>query len=77
MNRIDWAAPSFIIPNKDGQVIFIYDFRRLKKKVKLTPCPLPHIKDILNKQSNLTYAATLYLIMSYYNIFLTGAANKL
>ena len=31
INRSEWAAPSFIIPKKDGRVRFISDFRRLKK----------------------------------------------
>ena len=40
------------------------------------PYPLPNIKDMLNKLPNFTYATTLYLIMGYYNILLTNAANK-
>ena len=77
VNHGKWAAPSFNIPDKDSPVIFISDFRRINKKIKCTPYPLPHIKDMVNKLSNFTYSTTLYLIMVYYNIFLTDAANKI
>ena len=77
INCNEWAALSFIIPKKDGQVRFISDFRRLNKQTKLTPYPLSHIKDMLNKLSNFTYATTLYLMMGYYNILLTDVARKL
>ena len=73
----EWATPSFIIPKKGGQVRLISDFRRLNDQIKCTLCPLPHIKDMLNKLSNFYYSTTLDLKMGYYNIFLTDAANKL
>jgi hypothetical protein len=55
----------------------VSDFRRLNKFIKRTPYPLPHIKDMLHKLSNFTYATTLDLIMGYYNITLTDAAKKI
>ena len=39
--------------------------------------PLPHIKYIIYKLSNFTSAATLDLIMGYYNLSLTDASNKI
>ena len=76
INCNEWAALSFIIPKKDGQVRFISDFRRLNKQIKRTPYPISHINDMLNKQSKFSYDTTLYLIMGYYNISLTDAAKK-
>ena len=76
INRSEWAAPSFIIPEKGGRFIFISDFRQLNKQCKRTPYPLPRIKYMLNNISSFTYATTLYLIIVYYNISLTDASKK-
>jgi hypothetical protein len=42
-NRSEWAAPTFIIPKKDGTVRFINDFRELNKRIKRKPFPIPNI----------------------------------
>ena len=34
-------APPFIIPNINGTVRFISDFRELNKKIKTKPFPIP------------------------------------
>ena len=72
MNHSEWAAPVFIIPKKDGRVRFVTDFRKLNAQIKLSPYPLPHIKDMLLKVSNFTYATALDLVMGYYNIRLSS-----
>ena len=77
VNRSEWAAPAFIIAKKDGRVRFISDFCKLNKQIKRTPYPLPHIKDMLLKVSNFTYATALDLVMGYYNIRLSDDASKL
>jgi hypothetical protein len=33
VNRSEWAAPSFVIPKKDGAARFILDFRELNKRI--------------------------------------------
>ena len=38
-NNSEWAAPTFIIPKKNGTVRFISDFRELNKKIKRKPFP--------------------------------------
>ena len=75
INHSEWAAPTFIIPKKDGRVRFVTDFRRLNKQIRRTPYPLPHIKDMLLKVSHFTYATALDL--GYYNITLSPDASKL
>ena len=77
VNRSEWAAPTFIVPKKDGRVRFVTDFRKLNKQIKRSPYPLPHIKDMLLKVSHFTYATALDLVMGYYNITVSDESKKL
>ncbi len=45
-----WAAPTFIIPKKNGTVWFISDFRYLNKCLVRKPYPIPKIADVLLNQ---------------------------
>jgi len=47
VNRSEWAAPTFIIPKKDGSVRFISDFRELNKRILRKPHPIPNVQDML------------------------------
>jgi len=68
VNRSEWAAPTFIIPKKDGSVRFISDFRELNKRIKRKPYPIPKIQDMLLKLEGFKYATSLDLNMGYYHI---------
>jgi len=50
INDSEWAAPTFIIPKKDGTVRFISDFRELNKRTKRNPFPIPKIIDLMKKR---------------------------
>jgi len=67
-SNTEWAAPTFIIPKKEGTVRLVTDFRQLNKALIRKPFPIPNIQDILQKIGGFTYATALDLNMGYYNI---------
>ena len=77
INHSEWAAPTFIIPKKDGTVRFISDFRELNKRIKRKPFPIPKIHDLLLKLEGFKYATSLDLNMGYYHIELSPFSKKL
>ena len=77
VNRSEWAAPTFIIPKKDGSVRFISDFRELNKRIKRKPYPIPKIQNLLLQLEGFQYATSLDLNMGYYHIELSPDAKKL
>ena len=77
VNRSEWAAPTFIIPKKDGTVRFISDFRQLNLRIKRKPFPIPKIQDLLLKLEGFQHATSLDLNMGYYHIKLTPFSRSL
>jgi hypothetical protein len=77
VNRSEWAAPTFIIPKKDGSVRFISDFRELNKRIRRKPFPIPKIQDMLLKLEGFKYATSLDLNMGYYHIELSPHSKQL
>ena len=77
VNRSEWAAPTFIIPKKDGTVHFISDFRELNKRIKRKPFPIPKIQDLMQKLEGFQYGTSLDLNMGYYHIELSPASKKI
>jgi Reverse transcriptase (RNA-dependent DNA polymerase) len=77
VNRFEWAAPTFIIPKKDGSVRFISDFRELNKRIKCRPYPIPKIQNLLLQLEGFQYATSLDLNMGYYHIELNADAKNL
>ena len=47
INNSDWAAPTFVIPKKNGQPRFVSDFRVLNANLRRKPYPIPSIQDLL------------------------------
>ena len=77
VNRSEWAAPTFIIPKKDGTVRFISDFRELNKRIRRTPYPIPKIQDLLLKLEGFKHGTALDLNMGYYHIELSSESKEL
>ena len=77
INNSEWAAPTFIIPKKNGTVRFISDFRELNKRIRRKPFPIPRIQDLLLKLEGFKYASSLDLNMGYYHIELCPQSKRL
>jgi len=77
VNRSEWAAPTFIIPKKDGSVRLISDFRELNKRILRKPCPIPNIQDMLLNLEGFQWATSLDLNVGYYHIRLDPASKQL
>ena len=63
VNLSRWAAPTFLIPKKDGTVRFISDFRELNKRIKRRPYPIPHIQDMFLNLEAFKYAKRLKMVI--------------
>ena len=72
-----WAAATFVIPKKTGDVRVVTDFRKLNLVLKRKPFPLPRIGDLLQKLEGFTYATALDLSMGYYHIPLDEYSQEL
>ena len=73
----EWAAPTFAIPKKTGDIRIVTDFRRLNAVLKRKPFPLPKISDLLQKLSGFRYATAIDLSMGYYHIPIDSDSQKL
>jgi hypothetical protein len=77
VNCSEWAAPTFIVPKKDGTVQFTSDFRQLNTQIKRKTFPIPRIQDLLLKLEGFQYATSLDCHMGYYHIELTQFSKSL
>jgi hypothetical protein len=73
----EWAAPTFIIPKKNGAVRFISDFSKLNEMLKWKPYPIPKIAQMLQELEEFAYATSLDLSMGYYTFKLDSDTQKL
>jgi len=77
VNQSQWAAPTFVIPKKDGTVRFISDFRELNKRIRRQPYPIPNIQDMLLNLDGFQHATSLDLNMGYYHLELSEDSREL
>jgi len=73
----DWAAPTFIIPKKDGSVRVVTDFRELNKVLKRRIYPLPRIQDIMQRRTRYKFCTKLDLSMMFYAFVLDEQSRQL
>ena len=62
----EWAFPTFLIPEKDGRVRWISDFRRLNVLLKRPRYFLPSIPAIMQKRAGFSHITKLDISMGFY-----------
>jgi hypothetical protein len=77
INDSEWAAPSFGIPKKNGQIRFVSDFRQLNKFLRRLPFPLPNAQEIFRTMDGFSYCTTMDLNMGFWGIRLSENAQRL
>jgi hypothetical protein len=76
VNFSEWAAPSFGVPNANGEICFITDFRFVNKFVVRHQYPTTPIPQILQTQQGFTFVAVLDVNMGYWTIPLAVPSQK-
>ena len=76
-NESEWAAPSFGVPKKNGQIRFVSDFRRLNQFIVRRPFPLPSIPETLRRLDGFAFCTALDLNMGFWTIPLDAASQRL
>ena len=67
----------FIIPQKEGTVRFITDYRKVNRQIVRKPFPIPRIADTLHQLECFTFATTLDLNIGYYTIPLAECSKDI
>jgi hypothetical protein len=73
----EWAAPTFIIPKKDGTVRVVTDFRKLNHWIARKQFPLPKINDIIRRRASYVFLTLLDVSMQYYTFVLDESSADL
>ena len=77
MNQSEWGAPTFIQQKKNGTVRFLSNFKKLNKRIRGKPFPIPKIQNMLLNLEGFTYASSLGLNMGYHYIELSPVSKQL
>ena len=63
-----WIASTFGVPKKNDWDRIVTDFGKLNEAIKRNPWSIPLIQDMLHQCGCMTYATSLDLIQSYYEM---------
>ena len=61
----DWAAPSILVPKKDGTYRLVVDYRGLNRQIEKTCWPLPRINDMIDSLEGNMFFSSLDLTSGY------------
>ena len=63
-----WAAPTVLVPKKDGSYRLVIDYRKLNSQTYKTPWPLPRIQYILGSLQGSCYFSNLDLATGFHQM---------
>ena len=66
----DWAAPSLLVPKKDGTYRLGVDYRGLNKQIEKTCWPLPRINELIDSMEGNMYFSNIGLLSGYFQMAL-------
>ena len=64
----DWAAPSLLVPKKDGTYRLVVDYRGLNKEIKKTCWLLPRINENIDSLEGNMYFSNINLLSGYFQM---------
>jgi len=65
-DSVDFAAPTFLVPQKDGRARWVSDFCELNKVIRRKVYPLPHVNKIMRKRNKHSFFTKLDISMQCY-----------
>ena len=64
----EWAAPTILVPKKDGSYRLVVDYRKLNSQTVKTSWPLPRISDILLNLEGSCFFSSLDLCSGFHQM---------
>ena len=66
----NWAAPSILVPKKDGSYRLVVDYRGLNKQIEETCWPLSRINDVIDSLERNMFFSSIDLTSGYFQMAL-------
>ena len=66
----DWAAPSLLVPKKDGTYRLVVDYLGLNKQIEKTCWPLPRITEVIDSLEGNMYFSNIDRLWGYFQMAL-------
>ena len=66
----DWAAPSLLVPKRDGTYRLVVDYRGRNNQIEKTCWPLPRINEVIDSLEGNMYFSNIDLQSGYFQMAL-------